>query len=62
MKLNEVGFRAVYKNYVVYSLNEKFRECMKDYPGIDEANCMLLYGYIWIMGKKIRNQGRFPWN
>lgn len=46
MKLNEVGFRAVYKNYVVYSLNEKFRECMKDYPGIDEANCMLLYGYI----------------
>lgn len=46
MKLNEVGFRAVYKQFVVYNLNEKFRECMENYPGIEKANCMLLYGYI----------------
>ncbi len=46
MTLKETGFRALYHNFCAFPLNKRFKECMKEYPNIDKANCMLVYGYI----------------
>lgn len=46
MKYLETGFRALYKNFAAFPLNDKFRKAMEGYPNIDDANCMLVYGYI----------------
>lgn len=46
MKLTETGFRGLYQNFCAFPLNKKFKECMKEYPNIEKANCMLVYGYI----------------
>lgn len=46
MTLKETGFRALYHNFCVFPLNKKFKDCMKEYPNIEKANCMLVYGYI----------------
>ena len=46
MKYIETGFRAIYKKFCAFPLEDRFREAMKDYPNIDNANCMLVYGYI----------------
>lgn len=46
MKYQETGFRALYNNFAAFPLNEKFRKAMAGYPNIEEANCMLVYGYI----------------
>ncbi len=46
MKYQETGFRALYKNFAAFPLNDKFRKAMEGYPNIDDANCMLVYGYI----------------
>lgn len=46
MTLKETGFRALYHNFCALPLNKKFKDCMKEYPNIEKANCMLVYGYI----------------
>ena len=46
MKYQETGFRALYKNFAAFPLNDKFRKAMEGYPNVDDANCMLVYGYI----------------
>lgn len=46
MKYQETGFRALYKNFAAFPLNDRFRKAMEGYPNADDANCMLVYGYI----------------
>lgn len=46
MKYQETGFRALYKNFAAFPLNDRFRKAMEGYPNVDDANCMLVYGYI----------------
>ena len=46
MKYQETGFRALYKNFAAFPLNDRFRKAMEGYPNVDAANCMLVYGYI----------------
>ena len=46
MKYSETGFRAIYKNFCAFPLTDAFKQSMQDYPGIDKANCILVYGYI----------------
>ena len=46
MKYKDTGFRAVYKQFCAFKLNDTFKDLAKDYPGIDEANCVLAYGYM----------------
>lgn len=46
MIYKDTGFRAIYKNFCAFPLTDKYRECMKEYPNIEQANCMLVYGYI----------------
>lgn len=46
MKYKDTGFRAVYKQFCAFELNDIFTDLMKDYPGINEANCVLTYGYM----------------
>lgn len=46
MKYTETGFRPFYRSFCVFSLNKDFKKSMADFPGIDEANCFLTYGYI----------------
>lgn len=45
MKYQETGFRALYKNFVTFPLNDRFRKAMEGYPNVDDANCKLVYGY-----------------
>ena len=45
MKISEVGFRVVYKSFAVFPIGD-FEESVKDYLGVEDANCMLTYGYI----------------
>lgn len=46
MKYNEIGFRALYQNFCVLPLTGKYKEELQSFPGGDQANCMLVYGYI----------------
>lgn len=46
MKYTEVGFRAVYKKFCVFLLSDELKAGVKEYPGADDANCVLTYGYI----------------
>ena len=46
MNYQETGFRALYKNFAAFPLNDKFRKAMEGYPNVEDANCMLVYGYI----------------
>ena len=46
MKYKDTGFRAVYKQFCAFKLNNTFKNLAKDYPGIDDANCVLTYGYM----------------
>ena len=46
MKYKDTGFRAVYKQFCAFDLNNTFKDLMEDYPGINEANCILTYGYM----------------
>lgn len=46
MKYTKTGFRAVYRNFCAFPLNERFKSSMEGFPGIEEANCILVYGYI----------------
>ena len=46
MYYKDAGFRALYKNFAAFSLNGKLKQCIKNYPAADKANCILTYGYI----------------
>lgn len=46
MKYIETGFRPFYKHFCVFQLNDNYKKSMTDFPGINDANCFLTYGYI----------------
>lgn len=46
MKYNEIGFRKIYHNYYALMLTDRLMSAIKDYPGAEEADCILIYGYI----------------
>lgn len=46
MKFSEVGFRAFYHNFIVVPMKDSLKGILKDFPGVDSANCILTYGYI----------------
>lgn len=46
MDYKDAGFRALYKNFVVFSLNDKLKRCIQNDPAADKANCILTYGDI----------------
>ena len=45
MKYQETGFRALYHNYAVFPI-DPVKDAVKDFPAYDQADCMLVYGYI----------------
>lgn len=67
MYYKDAGFRALYKNFVAFSLNDKLKPCIENFPAADKANCILTYGYIdrqagltmEILAAGIENDGRF---
>lgn len=46
MTYSEVGFRGIYQNFCVFKINEHNASYIKDFPGSDEADSFLAYGYI----------------
>ena len=46
MKYIEIGFRSLYKRFAVFELNENLMNCLEGFPRKDEANCVIVYGYI----------------
>lgn len=46
MKYKDTGFRAFYHHFISVPLKENLKTALKDFPGADEANCILTYGYI----------------
>lgn len=46
MKYQETGFRAFYRNFIAVPLKENFRSALKDFPGAEDAEYILTYGYI----------------
>ena len=50
MKYKDTGFRALYKKFTCFPI-EAAKWLAMDFPGADEANCILTYGYIdWEAG------------
>ena len=45
MKYSEVGFRAVYHNFIVIKNDENALRAITDFPGADKADAVLAYGY-----------------
>ncbi len=46
MKYSETGFRSLYKRFAVFELNGNILKCLEGFPRKDEANCVIVYGYI----------------
>ena len=46
MKYKETGFRGFYHNFCVIPLTEKTMHSIEGFPGADDANGILTYGYI----------------
>ena len=46
MKYREIGFRNIYHSYYALTLTDNLRNVIKDFPGAEEADCILVYGYI----------------
>ena len=46
MKYKETGFRAFYKKFTVFMFTDTLREVTKNFPGAEQGNCILTYGYI----------------
>lgn len=46
MKYEDVGFRALYKQYSALEMNDAVRTALQHFPGAKGANCALVYGYI----------------
>src|SRR5699024_10254465 len=46
MKYKETGFRAFYRKFAVFMFTDTLREVTKKFPGAEQGNCILTYGYI----------------
>lgn len=46
MNLKEAGWRAIYERLVVLSLNEALTEALEEFPGAEEADHAVCYGYV----------------
>jgi len=46
MKYTDLGFRAFYHQLVVVPLKDELKPCVKDFPGMKDADHILTYGYI----------------
>ena len=46
MKYSETGFRAIYKNFCVFPIVDKIASVVEMFPGYEEADCCLGYGYV----------------
>lgn len=46
MKYSEVGFRAMYHNFCAVPLKDNLKTAAKDFPDIEKAKYLLVYGYI----------------
>ena len=47
VKYEQVGFRGVYHEFLMFCLDDgEMRKVLSDFPGIDEANSYIGYGYI----------------
>lgn len=46
MKYQEEGFRALFKRFAVFMFTDTLREVTKNFPGAEQGNCILTYGYI----------------
>lgn len=46
MKYKETGFRAFYRKFTVFMFTDTLREVTKKFPGAEQGNCILTYGYI----------------
>lgn len=46
MTYKEIGFRGVYQKFLAVEIDETIEKICKSYPYFDNANCVLVYGYI----------------
>ena len=46
MTYKENGFRSIYKKFALFQMNDVFKKMLEDFPNADEANCVIVYGYI----------------
>ena len=46
MTYKETGFRALYHNICAFPIKENYKKIIENFPGHDDANCVLVYGYI----------------
>ena len=46
MTFKEIGFRGVYHRFWAIDINDKISKSCREFPDIEKANCLLLYGYI----------------
>ena len=46
MKYKETGFRTLYRKFTVFMYTDTLREVTKNFPGAEQGNCILTYGYI----------------
>ncbi len=46
MQYKETGFRPLYHGFTAFMLKDNLKTIIKDFPGADQANCILTYGYI----------------
>ena len=46
MKYKETGFRAFYHHFIAVPMKKNLMAVLKDFPGAQDANCILTYGYI----------------
>ncbi len=46
MKYTDHGFRPLYKNFCIYSLDETLKSMLKDQPGVGNAEGAMVYGYV----------------
>jgi hypothetical protein len=46
MKFKDVGFRGFYHRFIAVPANENLKKLIENFPGSNEANYILTYGYI----------------
>ena len=46
MKYSKVGFREIYHKFCLFQMTDTIRKALQFFPGADEANAVLTYGYI----------------
>ena len=46
MNFRKEGFRALYREFAVFEMNDVFQKALKKHSKVKEANSVLVYGYI----------------